>query len=225
MDGETLRNDRPRNLFVVATFLAATTLAVLPLDLAILRAVQRLQLRGDLSKFFDYSELFGHGLGVAAIIATVVVLDDRNYRRAVFLVICSFGSGLLADASKLLVARTRPYYLADLSIPVSNTFVEWFPPWSTEALTQSQTSFPSGHTATAFGLAVGLGVLYPKGRYLFLLFATLAACQRIATLAHYPSDVFGGGMIAFAMTALLSQPWSITASLVPTTLAAPKEFA
>jgi membrane-associated phospholipid phosphatase len=53
-------------------------------------------------------------------------------------------------------------------------------------------SFPSAHTATAVGLSAALIWLYPQGRLLFTLLAALVGCQRIASMAHFPSDVMFG---------------------------------
>ncbi|MEM7314899.1 MAG: phosphatase PAP2 family protein [Planctomycetota bacterium] len=198
--------------FLVALFLTALSL---PFDLAILRSAKQLNLRGDVAKFFDYCELFGHGLGVALIIATATVLDHRSYRSAAYLIICAYGAGLVADATKLIVARTRPYYLQDLGGSVADTVVEWFPVWSFEFIKQANTSFPSGHTATAFGLALGLGALYPRGRFLFLGFAMLTGVQRVSTFAHYPSDVAAGAAIACLMMMIHHHPFLTSCTSPP----------
>ena len=57
-------------------------------------------------------------------------------------------------------------------------------------------SFPSGHTATAVGLAFGLAWLYPRGRWLFAVFALLAAAQRVGSSAHYVSDTLAAAAMA-----------------------------
>jgi membrane-associated phospholipid phosphatase len=58
-------------------------------------------------------------------------------------------------------------------------------------------SFPSAHTATAVGLAVMLVSLFPRGRWLFPIIAVLVGMQRIATSAHFPSDVFAGATVGW----------------------------
>ena len=45
-------------------------------------------------------------------------------------------------------------------------------------------------------LALALGWLYPKGKWLFLLLALLVACQRIECGAHYLSDVLCGAAVS-----------------------------
>ena len=58
-------------------------------------------------------------------------------------------------------------------------------------------SFPSAHTATAVGLAIGLSWMYPRGRWLFAVFAALVACQRMQSCAHYLSDTLFGATVGF----------------------------
>jgi membrane-associated phospholipid phosphatase len=58
-------------------------------------------------------------------------------------------------------------------------------------------SFPSGHTATAFGIW-GMMAFYTHRRRFALAFAflaILAAWSRIALFQHFPSDVVAGGLI------------------------------
>jgi undecaprenyl-diphosphatase len=63
-------------------------------------------------------------------------------------------------------------------------------------------AFPSAHTATAFGLAIGLTWLYPRGRWLFATFAVLVACQRIQSGAHFLSDTFFGAALGCVVAAV-----------------------
>ena len=87
---------------------------------------------------------------------------------------------------KLLVARTRPNRAFIESIDdVQSTFKGFFPWFSTGFPLQS---FPSGHTATAIGLALGLSWLFPRGKWLFAFFVILVAAQRIVGGYHFLSD-------------------------------------
>jgi undecaprenyl-diphosphatase len=66
--------------------------------------------------------------------------------------------------------------------------------WAT-LLPPDQFSFPSGHTITAFAVAVSLGAFYP-GLALGLLFCALSiAASRILLGMHFLSDVLAGGAI------------------------------
>jgi undecaprenyl-diphosphatase len=70
-------------------------------------------------------------------------------------------------------------------------------------------SFPSGHAATAAGLAVALAVLYPRGRWLFAVLAVLAALQRVEVQSHFPSDVLAGAALGCLTGALVSADWNL----------------
>ena len=136
-------------------------------------------------------ENFGHGLGVAAILLTIFVLDPARRWGLPRLLGCAYGAGLAANGLKLLLSRTRPNNFNFLS-DVWATFGAWCPGSSAGSIGQS---FPSAHTATAVGFAAGLVWLYPRGRWLFPLFAVLVGCQRIQSGAHFLSDVLAGAAL------------------------------
>jgi membrane-associated phospholipid phosphatase len=113
---------------------------------------------------------------------------------------CAFGAGLLANLVKFTAARSRPY-ASDFNENVAATFGPWFPAFNADDWDHALQSLPSGHTATAIGLAVGLTWLYPVGRRFFVGMVVLAAAQRIGSGAHWLSDtLFAGGVsLPFAL--------------------------
>jgi membrane-associated phospholipid phosphatase len=57
-------------------------------------------------------------------------------------------------------------------------------------------------------LAVALGWLYPRGRWLFAAFAVMVACQRMEGGAHYLSDTLVGAAIGcLVATACVKRGW------------------
>jgi len=56
-------------------------------------------------------------------------------------------------------------------------------------------SFPSGHTVSAFALAVVLAVKFPALAFLFYGVAFLVGISRIYVGAHYPLDVSVGSLV------------------------------
>jgi undecaprenyl-diphosphatase len=56
-------------------------------------------------------------------------------------------------------------------------------------------SFPSGHTAAAFGAAVSMSRMWPQGRVVWWLLALLMGYSRIYVGHHYPLDVVGGAIV------------------------------
>lgn len=66
--------------------------------------------------------------------------------------------------------------------------------WAT-LLPPDQFSFPSGHTITAFAVAVGLGAFYPTLIAGLLFCALSVAASRILLGMHFLSDVVAGAVI------------------------------
>src|SRR6266851_7318374 len=70
--------------------------------------------------------------------------------------------------------------------------------WGT-LLPPDQFSFPSGHTITAFSVAVSLGVFYPAILIGLLFCAFSVALSRILLGMHFLSDVLAGAAIGSAL--------------------------
>lgn len=62
-------------------------------------------------------------------------------------------------------------------------------------LPPDQFSFPSGHTITAFAVAISIGTFYPMLLGILLFFALAIATSRILLGMHFLSDVLVGAMI------------------------------
>ena len=66
--------------------------------------------------------------------------------------------------------------------------------WAT-LLPPDQFSFPSGHTITAFAVAMSLSHFYPDFAVLLMFFAVSVAASRILLGMHFLSDVAAGAVI------------------------------
>ena len=66
-------------------------------------------------------------------------------------------------------------------------------------------SFPSGHTAIAFGTATALADLHPKRKWLFYAGAALIGWSRVESDAHTWRDVLGGAAVGIGVG-----HWSMT---------------
>ena len=70
--------------------------------------------------------------------------------------------------------------------------------WAT-ILPPDQFSFPSGHTITAFAIAVSLGHLYPQAEPGLFLAASCIGSSRVLLGRHYLSDVVAGALFGAAI--------------------------
>jgi undecaprenyl-diphosphatase len=63
-------------------------------------------------------------------------------------------------------------------------------------------SFPSGHTASAFGFATGAGAAWPAASAPLRALATLVGYSRVHTGVHYPADVVAGAFLGVSAAEL-----------------------
>ena len=150
------------------------------------------------NEFVSVFGALGHGMGVLAIGATIYVLDETNRRKIPRLLACAFLPGLVVGIVKLFVCRIRPREF-DFGFGIYDSVLGVFP---FHSLSSNFQSFPSGHSATGFGLAVGLSWLYPKGKSLFFAFAVLITWQRIVSESHFLSDTICGAILGIIISRL-----------------------
>lgn len=110
----------------------------------------------------------------------------RHAVREVFWSVCI--AIILATSLSTLFLRPRPFVAhpdVRLLIPI---------PYNT--------SFPSGHTATAVAIACAVFVADPFVGGIAIVLAAFVAMGRIAVGVHYPSDIVGGiiiGLFSYAL--------------------------
>ena len=152
--------------------------------------------------------LLGAG-GIALIILSLILLVIRKTRRFGTAMILGLAIGAIVVNLwlKVVIARPRPY--ADV-----NGF--YYPLWQLMgAHTESDFSFPSGHTNAAFACMVPAFLIGKKSwSWLCLLFGVLMGVSRIYLVVHYPSDVLGGiitgtiaGILGYLIMKKLPEAW------------------
>ena len=109
-------------------------------------------------------------------------------------------SGIIADIIKIIAARERPAMLFEHD---AYGFI-WF------KLGSLFNSFPSGHSATSWSLFIGLSLLFPKQKVLFLTLAFLVSTSRIVLNFHYLSDVLIGSLIGGLIALFIYQKYILT---------------
>jgi membrane-associated phospholipid phosphatase len=64
-------------------------------------------------------------------------------------------------------------------------------------------SFPSGHAASGFAFAVGVGRLEPRAGAALTVLAAAVAYTRVHTGVHFPGDVVAGSVVGAAVAGVL----------------------
>ena len=170
-----------------ALLAAIVLLALSPCDLPVARWCYQHQPSPPVFTTIEIvADLGGAGLGAILILAAAVIVSRTKISRVPLLTTITLGGGLLADIVKILIWRTRPHQTNLFIASFESTFHGFFPLFSAGSHGQS---FPSGHAATAMGLAVALSILYPRGRWFFALIAVAVATSRVIVHAHFPTDV------------------------------------
>jgi len=147
-----------------------------------------------LRNILDNVEPFGHAVG-AIIAALLVFLLDVKQRKVGLSVFCAgVGGGMASNFFKLWIGRIRPRNFDFSSLESHATLSGWWPIFHGGSGSQS---FPSAHAATAFGLAVMLSSVYPRGRGLFFLLAVMVLGHRLHSGAHFASDILFGAALGW----------------------------
>ena len=135
------------------------------------------------------------GSGVIGILLGILLYFAEQHRLAIQLLLGILSLWLIVELIKTLVDRRRPFMVLESTRVIG---------WRERGL-----SFPSGHTAQSFFMAV-LFAHYLQGGILLggVLYALAIAVglTRIYVGAHYPRDVIGG--------AILGSIWGILSRLV-----------
>jgi undecaprenyl-diphosphatase len=111
--------------------------------------------------------------------------------------------GLVTTLFKHLLGRARPY-IEPPGHPF--TFVGL-------NLNSNYESLPSGHGTTAASVAVAVGALFPRARWIVWLYVLTIMFSRIVLTAHHPSDVLAGALIGTLFAALVRR-WFAARRLV-----------
>jgi membrane-associated phospholipid phosphatase len=132
-----------------------------------------------LSRVSDKSVLW---LGTAAVLATV---GGRRGRRAALFGVASIGLASLSvnQGFKRIANRRRPDR-GGVGVPDGR-----------HVPMPGSTSFPSGHSASAFAFAEGVSTAAPALGVPVRLVAVAVAYSRVHTGVHYPGDVVAGSLI------------------------------
>lgn len=155
---------------------------LLNLDASILLWIQEHLRTPGLTVFFKQITRLGNA-GIFWILLSICLLLFTKTRKTGGMAIVSLAISFVINNLflKNVVARTRPYEVVE----GLNRLIE----------KQVDYSFPSGHTASSFAVAMILYLELPKKYGIpLLILAVLISFSRLYLGVHYPSDVLAGAV-------------------------------
>lgn len=185
-DGQALLHDVAPSLPYVAAGSAALLAGGSQIDAPILHGIQT-QNRGEMEDFLSVANEFGSSKmlpATAGVFAVSLLTDDARFQDAAFTSLQSLVYSTAAVfAVKYAVGRMRPEVGAG-----AGSFDVF----------SGNTSFPSGHTATAFAVVTPWVMYYPNPvTYGLFGLAAGTAVARIAKDRHWPTDVLAGAAVGY----------------------------
>lgn len=146
-----------------------------------------------LTSFFTFLTHLGDNGGIWIVLSCVLLISKRT-RAVGAMSLMALACSLIINNMilKNLVARIRPYeVIQELTLLIER---------------QSDLSFPSGHTAASFAVAVIIYRELPR-RYgiAALILAAGIGFSRLYLGVHYPSDVIGGALSGILIAVFVSE--------------------
>lgn len=133
---------------------------------------------------------WGEATTVVIVLLAIATARPKDARNCVAIGIATLFVALTVSALKPLTGRLRPEQVAERGLVGPWHFGEG-----------SNSSFPSGHVATAFAFASGLAASYPAIRPICLLAACGTAASRMHERRHYLSDCIAGALLGWYLAA------------------------
>jgi membrane-associated phospholipid phosphatase len=139
-----------------------------------------------------------------SIVAVALVLHDwvprtlrtlpGAARRGLLLLWSVALGGIIAELLKIAFRRERPGLTDGAHV---------FRPWSDQPFSTARLGLPSSEVAVAFAAATVLARLFPEAWLLWYLLAVGCALTRVASGAHFMSDVLLAALVGYVSTLIL----------------------
>ncbi|MBB6271313.1 membrane-associated phospholipid phosphatase [Pedobacter cryoconitis] len=141
-----------------------------------------------LDLFFSYYTFMGDGVMCIVVIITLFLIKKK--KTALILLVSYLSSGIFVQLLKRFINNPRPSLYFDQ--------IGFKYPYFVKGIHQMHSgSFPSGHTTSAFAMAIVLTLCFRQKwiSLLFMLLAIFAGYSRIYLAQHFLEDVVVGALI------------------------------
>ncbi len=148
-------------------------------------------------QLFAYITRLGEAFSYVLAFVVLVAID---YKRTIAVPFIAFMATIASAGLKGYFKQPRPFYYFQQHNQLEQlNFVE-----GVELITASDTSFPSGHTISAFALFGFLALISKRNtlKVTFLLIAALIGISRIYLVQHFLPDVLAGAVTGTAIALL-----------------------
>jgi membrane-associated phospholipid phosphatase len=147
----------------------------------------------DLNDVFDPTIAAGEIAAIPVSLLAAGYLRHDSYQVSTALLAAdAYADSAVVDlALKAITRRVRP-----VDVPPGTPFTDTF--FNSTQSPISGSGFPSGHATAAFSIATVVALRYHRHRWVPWAaygFATAVSLSRVTTLAHFPTDVFVGGVL------------------------------
>lgn len=153
------------------------------MQLQILLAIQGFR-NPFLDQFFKWISIINN-YGILIILLILGFVINKNYRRLGLLL-----AGILIANTVLVDVIVKPL----MAVPRPFTYIDTIELLVKQPLSYS---FPSGHTASMFCLAISLFYVKRKWGIWAIAFAVLMGFSRLYLFVHFPLDVLAGALVGW----------------------------
>ncbi|HUV03516.1 MAG TPA: phosphatase PAP2 family protein [Armatimonadota bacterium] len=166
--------------------LAAAGLIVIPLDNALARAVPRIPPEHPADGLTKTVNSLGSPGFLLPLIGGMYFTGSKDDKDTAKMALSALvNAAIMTGGMKALAGRARPVVSDEGEFAGPGT-------------RKGYTSFPSGHTASAFAVATVLAKRHPKQKWLYYGLATAVGIARVRKSAHFPSDVLVGAAVGIS---------------------------
>lgn len=163
---------------------------------------------GEILDTLDMSLIYAHTSGIFLILLCIGLLAPKARWHIPRLATLAMGAGAVATLVKMFILRPRPN---SMNLDLATYDYAWI--WSFDLTLSNVTlfdastrAFPSAYLATATAFTVGLWVVVPRARWIFVALCVCTMAQRLYCGAHFTSDLFGSASIGLAWAFVCYHP-------------------